>query len=333
MSLNEITILILTYNRYSYLERILTYYQRCGVSCHIIVLDSSINKTIKENNLNSLLNQQHITWLKFASDTFISCKIAQGLEKVSTQYSVLCADDDFIIPEGIAQCIDFLNCHQEYISAQGARMIHQLLPHGKVKRSGWAPFRKSIKNQCPEQRLLTLFEKQYASYPYYAVYRKDEQLKIWQEASALRENGFMEILPVALSVIRGKSKILKMAYLSSEANRYTWLTEETFKAMYTDDIVKRYQCIIEKNLQLFISGYTMPEETTNKLFKQFIWKKNQKRLWQRVSRLMTMVIVKIKVLLNPNIYKAAELHQVDRLIKEFNLSDEEIIASRAAYKS
>lgn len=331
MLLKDITILILTYNRYKYLERILTYYKLCNVNCNIFILDSSTNKDIKNNRLKSLLNQEQVTWLKFAPDTFISCKIAEGLEKVDTKFSVLCADDDFVLPTGIAECVDFLNCNPSYISAQGARMIHQLLPNRIVKRNGWAPYRKSIINQCSEKRFLALFEKQYASYPYYAVYRKDVQLKIWQKACSLLSNGFMEILPVALSVMHGKTKILKTMYLSSEANRITWLTEEKFKDMYKESHVKQYQIIIEESLQSFICGYQMSKGTLKVLLKPFKWQETNKGLCNKISRRIFAISERIKVALNPKIYQAAELKLVDSLIKEFNLGDEEIVASRENY--
>lgn len=331
MLLKDITILILTYNRYKYLERILTYYKLCNVNCNIFILDSSTNKVIKNNRLKSLLNQEQVTWLKFTSDTFISCKIAEGLEKVDTKFSVLCADDDFVLPKGIAKCVDFLNCNPSYISAQGGRMIHQLLPNGIVKRNGWAPYRKSIINKCPEKRFLALFEKQYASYPYYAVYRRDAQLEIWKKASSLSANGFMEILPVALSLIHGKTKILKTIYLSSEANRFSWMTEEKFKDLYKEDFVKQYQIIIEESLQSFICGYQMSKGTLKVLLKPFKWQETNKGLWNKIYRRVVAILEKIKVALNPKIYKAAELKLVDSLIKEFNLDDEEIVASRKDY--
>lgn len=329
--MKDVTILILTYNRYKYLERILTYYKLCNVNCNIFILDSSTNKDINNNRLKSLLNQEQVTWLKFTSDTFISCKIAEGLEKVDTKFSVLCADDDFVLPTGIAKGVDFLNCNPSYISAQGARMIHQLLPNGIVKRNGWAPYRKSIINKCPEKRFLALFEKQYASYPYYAVYRRDAQLEIWQQSSILVSSGFIETLPVALSLIHGKTKILKTMYLSSEANRFSWMTEEKFKDLYKEDFVKQYQIIIEESLQALISGYQMSKNTLKTLLKPFEWKETNKCLWNKIYRRVVAILEKIKVTLNPKIYKAAELKLVDSLIKEFNLGDEEIVASRKDY--
>ncbi len=331
MPLKDITILILTFNRYKYLERILTYYKLCDVNCKIIILDSSTNKDIKNNRLKSLLNQEQIAWLKFPADTFISCKIREGLEKVDTQFSVLCADDDFVLPKGIARCVDFLNFNPSYISAQGARMIHQLLPNGTVKRNGWAPYRKSIINKCPEKRFLALFEKQYASYPYYAVYRRDAQLEIWKNASSLLANGFMEILPVALSLIHGKTKILKTMYLSSEANLFSWATKEKFNDLYKENLVKQYQIIIEESLQSFICGYQMSKGTLKVLLKPFKWQETNNGLCNKISRRIFAISERIKVALNPKIYQAAELKLVDSLIKEFNLDDKEIVASRKDY--
>ena len=99
--LKKVTIVITTYNRYSYLERLLTYYKEYPVSCPIKVLDSSSDPAPGNDVLKALLQQENVEWLRFDSDVFICEKIAKGLKSVETEYSVLCADDDFIIPSVI----------------------------------------------------------------------------------------------------------------------------------------------------------------------------------------------------------------------------------------
>ena len=56
--LNNITILITTYNRYPYLLRVLTYYASYGFPARIIVLDSSFDPFPSElRELKELLDQ------------------------------------------------------------------------------------------------------------------------------------------------------------------------------------------------------------------------------------------------------------------------------------
>ena len=93
---------------------------------------------------------------------------------------------------------------------------------------------------------------------------------------------------------------------------------DQFKDLYKEDFVKQYQIIIEESLQAFISGYQMSKNTLKTLLKPFEWKETNKCLGNKIYRRVVAILEKIKVTLNPKIYKAAELKLVDSLIKEFN---------------
>ena len=75
----------------------------------------------------------------------------------------------------------------------------------------------------------------------------------------------------------------------------------------------------------------MSKNTLKTLLKPFEWKETKKGLWNKIYRRVVAILEKIKVTLNPKIYQAAELKLVDSLIKEFNLDDKEIVASRKDY--
>ena len=95
--LKNLTILITTYNRYSFLKRLLTFYQSFNTDVKIIVLDSSSIKILDEE-LILKLHQKNILWKKYDNKIFIANKINYGCKYITTRFAVLCADDDFLFP-------------------------------------------------------------------------------------------------------------------------------------------------------------------------------------------------------------------------------------------
>ena len=100
-----ITIIIPTYNRPNHLRRLLDYYNKYGKNFKIIVADSSSNENKKLNKKSVLIfSNLNIFYLgSYSSKINAYYKISDALNHVNIKYSVLCADDDFIIPNGINQ--------------------------------------------------------------------------------------------------------------------------------------------------------------------------------------------------------------------------------------
>ena len=111
--LDKITLVIATKNRHQYLERIVDYYSNSGIN--IIVADATKEKYSKK--LPSNISYFHYPEIHYC------IKLDDVFKKVNTPYSLLCADDDFIIPEAIETCVDFLEKNSDYASAQGYYMM------------------------------------------------------------------------------------------------------------------------------------------------------------------------------------------------------------------
>ena len=107
---DKITILIFTYNRYPYLNRLLEYFDSYKPLPQIIILDSSTDE-MKDEVLEKFQSSDRIIWKKYPSKTFVVQKIFDGLKEVKTEYSVLCADDDFIAINGLMSGLKFLDSH------------------------------------------------------------------------------------------------------------------------------------------------------------------------------------------------------------------------------
>jgi glycosyltransferase domain-containing protein len=108
--LEKVTIVIPTRYRHPYLMRLLDYYDNS--EAELLVADST-NVSFPGPKQYGNVRYFHYP------DASYSEKMADVLQYVKTKYTVLCADDDFIIPSSILSCVEFLETQLDYASAQG----------------------------------------------------------------------------------------------------------------------------------------------------------------------------------------------------------------------
>jgi len=186
------------------------------------------------------LNKKNIRHIKYDSTIFFVDKLAQGLQSVSTPYSVICAEDDFIVPTGIKECMDFLENNQDYFSAHGRYINHQLIndQKGRLKIRWGILYEKaiSISDANATERFNHFLPDNYSGYPMYAVYRTKTLQTIWQETSKyVSDWGLAELFPSCLSLILGKMKILTVFYASREANTERCDEVAHLETMYSEE--------------------------------------------------------------------------------------------------
>ncbi len=115
------TILIPTINRVNFLKRILNYYNSFKEDYKIIVGDSSTNENKLKNkkNISTFLNLNILYLDHYSSKINAYHKFADMVNYVDRKYCVFCADDDFIIPNGISQSVAFLEKNSDFSVTQG----------------------------------------------------------------------------------------------------------------------------------------------------------------------------------------------------------------------
>lgn len=113
--LSQITIVIPTYNRQQYALRNMQYWS--DKSATVIVVDGS-DCSISDEIISTL--SPNITYVHKMSSIYERLLLAT--EMISTPYAMLCGDDDFMLPSGIVDCINFLDKNSDYGACFG-RMI------------------------------------------------------------------------------------------------------------------------------------------------------------------------------------------------------------------
>src|SRR3989344_5577464 len=108
--LPKVTIVIPSYNRHRQLNRLLEYYSHYRIP--IIVADST-KSVFPNRNKYENVKYYHYPNLPYAH------KLPLIYKKVKTKFVLFCADDDFVIPSAIKECVQFLEKNSDYNSAHG----------------------------------------------------------------------------------------------------------------------------------------------------------------------------------------------------------------------
>lgn len=243
---NDCTIIVPTYNRPAYLKRILTYYDYLKVGCNVIVADSSSdgNKMLNEGIISSFsnINISHLD--NYSSNKLLFYKIVDVINYVDTKCCAICADDDFITPNGIKQSIDFLENNQDYSVAHGVYVKFSIKKNSENKpyllwKLGYHP--ESITFSEANDRLYHHLAN-YSFPTFYGVHRTTDLKMILDETAKYTDDvRFGELLPTLLTAIHGKIKCLDVLYAARDAssgsnvypNLYDYMKDGTYDAKYS----------------------------------------------------------------------------------------------------
>ena len=178
------TMIITTYNKPRLLKRILSYYDQCNLRNKIIVADTSNenNKKLNKDIIASCPNLDIFYLTEFktineypgASGQFV--KLADATDYVEDKYCVTCADDDFILPNGIKKSVEFLEKNPDYVVAHGQYLSFKI-SDGSF---GWnySPKMDSNTHSDAESRLLQHFSNY--TLTIYSVHKTEIMNLIWK---------------------------------------------------------------------------------------------------------------------------------------------------------
>lgn len=199
MNLN-IPIIIFTYNRHNYLNRILTYYQKQNYDQNLIIADGSHQQWPASSGFKG--KYMHLPGLSFRE------RLIKGLEKSESDIVVLCADDDFLVPSGLEKCIKFLQDNPEFscVHGQYGRFV---INDDKINYTQKYAGLNSITDNDPLVRIKKVFIPKYIPHVYAVHRRKNlERVLNFEEMNEFEYLFNFEMLLTFLSLIDGKAKKL-----------------------------------------------------------------------------------------------------------------------------
>lgn len=227
---SELTIVVPTRNRSNSLHRLITFYKKLDFDPKFYIADSSDDNQIAANEeicANIDLNVEYNT---YSTEIRLIKKIRDALRNVTTSYTVLSADDDFIIPSGIDQAVQFLSNDKSFSAAHGNYISFKAEQIGSDIQFSWKPSyvdSQSLEEQKPENRL----QSHHANYvpTFYSVHRTPSIQEGYERAvEATTDVRFGELLPSMTAVINGKFKHLNVFYGARYSVQQTASTADSF---------------------------------------------------------------------------------------------------------
>jgi len=267
------SILIPTFNRPRHLSRILSYYNGFEENYNVIIADSSSAENKKINKKSILLfanlDIQYID--KYLSKIELLYKLSDALSYINTKYSVLCADDDFITPNGINKSIDFLENNEDFSVALGDHISFYLKNENKrEEKICWdsSPYLdKSITFPEAESRLASHLS-DYQLTTLYAVHRTDLLKIIFKDTVKFADDDrFGELLPTMLTLIYGKMKHMNVLYCAREIIRDSSgrTSKNFFDFINNGTYEKKYNKFRECLVKALVSKEDISKEKAQKL--------------------------------------------------------------------
>lgn len=267
----DVDLVIPTYNRPNFLKRILEYYNSYRVPFKIIIADSSSAQNKKRNKqiAKSFRNLNILYLDKFSPNMVSHHKFAKMVKYVTAKFCVFCADDDFVVPNGIKDSVKFLEKNPDYSSAHGSYISFYLHTTLKGKRKFWWNFiypYRSITSPDAAQRLI--------AHPIdcqqvlWSVRRTEVVKACYKELinSKTDPKLFGERLPDVLTVISGKMKRLNTFYgaRQSFSTYYDyWPTEEDYIKEGTFD--NKYQVFKNSIISVLKKLSNIPTDEASKI--------------------------------------------------------------------
>ena len=203
MSLENFTLVIILHNRHANLDRLLQYYD--GYDFPICIADSSSNPHV----FNTALKQT--TRYLYTPGISYTAKIEQVLDAIRTPFVALCADDDFLVPDGIKAAVDWLQMHDDYTAAQGNIIKYYNQSNQAIVFDIMYVGDFTVAEDQPLARLKKMFHT-YKSI-LYAVHRVDSLKASFANAGATIHNLYLnEYLSSIVPVLKGKVKDIGSLY-------------------------------------------------------------------------------------------------------------------------
>ena len=200
----DLTLVIPTYNRPDSLVRLLCVLRTFEYSGRILIADSSSDE-IKQLNKRRASEWDAISHVEFPSDIAPFRKFSKSMALTETQLVMLLADDDMAFPDGLSECVSFLNANPTYSAAHGIYLNYTIsdcgirVPHIEYDSP-------SITADDPFDRLNSLLENYQALT--YAVQRKECAVKAFENASKLDDILWQELTGGSITALEGPVKRL-----------------------------------------------------------------------------------------------------------------------------
>ena len=215
LNLSKLTIGVFTKgDRENKLLRTVSFIELLGIKC--IIVDAGA----KYINHEFALATQYL----HRPDALLEDRLSELIPLVRSPYLLLSPDDDFFLPNGISECIEFLDANQDYSSAQGQRIYFR--ENGCMS---WGPQYENYVNldfnqEDKRKRLVEMSQSMHFIYSIIRLNAFKNVVKVLENSySSNPVNGFkVELVFNYILPTQGKHRMLPLLYSARESHAYNY---------------------------------------------------------------------------------------------------------------
>jgi glycosyltransferase domain-containing protein len=200
--MRDFTLIIPTHNRPRLFAGLLGYLETERADCPILVLDSSDPEAVAANRDRVAACSLPVEFLEL-TNVDSEQKWHEGIQRVTTPFCALCADDDLVILNGVRRCLEVLRNNPAAAVVQGYSFTFLPRAGGDMELNNVVYFSRSIEDKSPLNRLNSLFG-QYQALTY-GTFRTPVLQRIYNECRPVKSNLLRELLWSALTVLEGQA--------------------------------------------------------------------------------------------------------------------------------
>jgi glycosyltransferase domain-containing protein len=237
--LARLSILIPTLNRSDFLGRALTFYHKTGFDGVIILGDSSDEQHASLNRqlVDRFGKVLRIVYHHYPNPPYIhdGMCIKDMAEVAPTPYVVYSGDDDFLVTDGLMECINFLDNNNDYIAASGTRVnlrLDRQGPYGQVDAASTVRFEQFL-DDSPIMRWIRYIRTGFSTQ--YYVHRVETWREMYKNVDQTPSRYLgPELLPCSITAIQGKVKQLDCLTIVFQRHRdqiFSWDKTSIFKLL------------------------------------------------------------------------------------------------------
>jgi glycosyltransferase domain-containing protein len=205
----DFTLLIPTFNRPAMFAQLAHYLARHRTSFAIVVADASRIEDQVENAKTLASLPLAATHRRFTPGALFAETVVRSVAEIETRYCSIIADDDVILPRGLAASLAWLREHPDFAAAQGYHI--GFLPHQDglwlIDVPEWIP---NIDEDSPLARLAH-YGRRYQPVAF-AAYQTEVLLRSFRAVLNVRNPLFMEKTQAFLAVFEGKLARIPVFY-------------------------------------------------------------------------------------------------------------------------
>ncbi len=269
----QVAILIPSKNRPDFIIRQLNYYSKVASPHPVYIGDASTGEELTKlkKALDKYKNKIQVHYY-YLPELNIGATMEYLSRQTQEKYSCHIGDDDFQIPPSLTQCAEFLENHNDYVSAHGyavALRVQDAGVFGKITKIKDYP-QPEIETVTALERLFQFFHNYYVAL--YSVTRTEVIKKAWTESLKIQDKSLsFEVLPCALSIVAGKSKLIECLSFIRQIHKGHFLVPDNFDWICQDIWGRDYNIFKKIIIEEIVKTDNKPLPEIEKKLKQTFW--------------------------------------------------------------